>query len=93
MFIFSIIAFIYSEYIVFYVDYFSENFICIIPYPDDFFEEKHTTPNLFIPFKFYIMAIIVANFICCMVIERVLVPKLNKCWTTRKYKRIQMRLE
>jgi len=98
MLIFSIICFIYAEYIVFYVDYFSRNFIYISAYPDDPFvnyyllndkqKYHHSTP-----FKYYIMVIIVINFIVSLFIEKVIVPKCNKCWKRYRMKKLKKRLE
>ena len=99
MLIFSIIGFIYSEYIVFYVDYFSRNFIYISAYPDDPFvdyyllnnkQKNHHSGTIF---KYYIMVIIVINFIVSLFIEKVIVPKFNKCWKRFKMKKIKRRLE
>jgi magnesium-transporting ATPase (P-type) len=98
MLIFSIIGFIYSEYIVFYVDYFSRNFIYISAYPDDPFvdyyllndKQKNHHSQVF---KYYIMIIIVINFIVSLFIEKVIVPKFNKCWKRFKMKKIKRRLE
>ena len=92
MLIFSIIGFIYSEYIVFYVDYFSRNFIYISAYPDDPFVNYYLLNNKQI-FKYYIMVIIVINFIVSLFIEKVIVPKFNKCWKRFKMKKIKRRLE
>ena len=98
MLIFSIIGFIYSEYIVFYVDYFSRNFIYISAYPDDPFvnyyllnskQKNHHS----VAFKYYIMVIIVINFIISFFIEKVVVPKCNKWWKRYKMKKIRRRLE
>jgi magnesium-transporting ATPase (P-type) len=99
MLIFSIIGFIYSEYIVFYVDYFSRNFIYISAYPDDPFvdyyllnnkQKNHHSGTIF---KYHIMVIIVVNFIVSLFIEKVVVPKCNKCWKRNKMKKIKRRLE
>ena len=98
MLIFSIIGFIYSEYIVFYVDYFSRNFIYISAYPDDPFVNYYLLNNKqknhhSEVFKYYIMVIIVINFIVSLFIEKVIVPKFNKCWKRFKMKKIKRRLE
>ena len=98
MLIFSIIGFIYSEYIVFYVDYFSRNFIYISAYPDDPFVNYYLLNNKqknhhSEVFKYYIMVIIVINFIVSLFIEKVIVPKFNKCWKRFKMNKIKRRLE
>ena len=98
MLIFSIIGFIYSEYIVFYVDYFSRNFIYISAYPDDPFVDYYLLNNKqknhhSIAFKYYIMVIIVINFIISFFVEKVIVPKCNKCWKRYRMKKIKKRLE
>jgi len=98
MLIFSIIGFIYSEYIVFYVDYFSRKFIYISAYPDDPFvdyyllnsRQKNHHSEIF---KYYIMVIIVINFIVSLFIEKVIVPKCNKWWKRYRMKKIKRRLE
>ena len=39
------------------------------------------------------MIIIVINFIVSLFIEKVIVPKFNKCWKRYKMKKIKRRLE
>lgn len=97
MLIFSIIGFIYAEYIVFYVDYFSRKWIYISAYPDDPFvsyyilnEEQKNTFD--IPFKYYIMGIIVVNFFVCFIIEKIIVPNCYKCWRRRKMNKLREEL-
>ena len=86
LFIFSVIIFIYSEYIVFYVDQFSEEMIKIIPFPDDsfYFKDKSIKPKYYIQFKFYVMIIIIINFLVSLFIERIIVAKATKCWNKMK---------
>ena len=98
MLIFSIIGFIYSEYIVFYVDYFSRNFIYISAYPDDPFVDYYLLNNKqknhhSEVFKYYIMGIIVINFFVSFIIEKLIVPKFNKCWKRYRMKKIKRRIE
>ena len=101
MLIFSIIGFIYAEYIVFYVDAFSRNLIHISPYPDDPFydgyylsiidpdsKERHA-----IKFKYIIMVLIIVNFIICLIIEKVIVPKCNRIWRRHKMNKLTKQLE
>ena len=45
MLIFSIIGFLYAEYIVFYVDAFSRKWIYITPYPDDKLSDYYDKVN------------------------------------------------
>ena len=101
MFIFSLIGFLYAEYIVFYVDYFSRNWIYISPYPDDPFyhgyyleivdpESKHRHK---VPFKYYIMILIVINFIVCLIIEKIIVPKCNRMWRKRQMEKLSRQLD
>ena len=88
--IFSIIGFIYSEYIVFYVDKFSRKKIHITPYPDDhlsyFYDDLgETIRNAHsYQFKFIIMGIIVVNFFVCLFVEKVISFQCSKCW--RRYR-------
>ena len=86
LFIFSIIIFIYTEYIVFYVDKFSEKKIKIIPFPDDYFyyKDKSIKPKYYIQFKFYVMIIIIINFLVSLFIEKIIVSKATKCWNKMK---------
>ena len=98
MLIFSIIGFIYAEYIVFYIDYFTKNFIFISAYPDDPFVDYYLLNNKqknhhSTPFKYYIMVIIVINFFVSFFIEKVIVPKCNKWWKRYRMKKIKKRLE
>ena len=101
MLIFSIIGFIYAEYIVFYVDAFSRKLIHISPYPDDPFydgyylsiidpdsKERHA-----IKFKYIIMVLIIVNFIICLIIEKVIVPKCNRIWRRHKMNKLTKQLE
>ena len=88
--IFSIIGFIYSEYIVFYVDKFSRKKIHITPYPDDhlsyFYDDLGETIRKAhsYQFKFIIMGIIVVNFFVCLFVEKVISFQCSKCW--RRYR-------
>ena len=101
MFIFSAIGFLYAEYIVFYVDAFSRDWIHISPYPDDPFfdeydltdEEKAENDKKSIPFKYYIMIIIVVNFIACLVIEKVILPQCSRVWRNNKMKKLKEKLD
>ena len=105
MLIFSIIGFIYAEYIVFYVDSFSRDWIYLTPYPDDPFfddydlniewegEAKEEIDSHSIPFKYHIMIIIVINFIACLVIEKVILPQCSKLWRKNKMKRLKQKLD
>ena len=101
MFIFSVIGFLYAEYIIFYVDSFSRNWIYISPYPDDPFfdeydltdEEKEENDKHSIPFKYYIMIIIVVNFIVCLVIEKVILPHCSRVWRNNKMKKLKEKLD
>ena len=88
--IFSIIAFIYVEYIVFYVDDFSRKKLYITPFPDDHFSYYYDQLNDKIKnehnyqFKFIIMIIIIINFFFCLFVEKVVVNYFNKLW--RKFR-------
>jgi cation-transporting ATPase 13A3/4/5 len=101
MFIFSVIGFLYAEYIVFYVDYFSRKWIYISPYPDDPFYDygvdENGTRNYkdrhSIPFKYYIMMIIIINFIICLIIEKVIVPRCNRLWRKNRMRKLERQLE
>ena len=102
MLAFSIIGFIYSEYIVFYVDKFSREWIWINPYPDDPFYENYGVYELdeeqkkslhSIPFKYFIMVLIVINFVVCLFLEKVIVPKCNKIWRKYKMNKLRRQLE
>ena len=98
MLIFSILGFIYSEYIVFYVDYFTRTFYYSPAYPDDPFVHYYLLNNKqknhhSFPFKYYIMVIIVINFIISFFIEKVIVPKCYKLWKRYQMKKIRQKLE
>ena len=101
MLIFSIIGFLYAEYIVFYVDYFSRTWIYISPYPDDPFYHGYYLEILYpeskhrhkVPFKYYIMILIVINFILCLIIEKVLVPKCNRIWRRHRMEKLKRQLD
>ena len=101
MLIFSIIGFLYAEYIVFYVDYFSRTWIYISPYPDDPFYHGYYLEILYpeskhrhkVPFKYYIMILIVINFIACLIIEKVIVPKCNRIWRRHRMEKLRRQLD
>ena len=105
MLIFSIIGFIYAEYIVFYVDSFSRDWIHISPYPDDPFYDDYDTNYVFteeqeeendshsIAFKYHIMILIVVNFIVCLILEKVIIPYLSKLWRKNKMSKLKEKLE
>ena len=90
MLIFSIIGFLYAEYIVFYVDAFSRKWIYITPYPDDKLSDYYDDlrdefKNVHgYQFKYIIMIIIPINFFACLFIEKVIVNQCSKCW--RRYR-------
>ena len=99
MLIFSIICFIYAEYIVFYVDKFSKDYLFITPYPDDklsyFYDDLNdsmkTEHNY--QYKFIIMIIIVINFLVCLFLEKVVVFQCSKCWRRHKMENNRKKLE
>ena len=99
MFIFSIIGFLYAEYIVFYVDKFSRDWIRLSPYPDDpfydgyYMDESYEKIHSKIPFKFYIMGLIVVNFIACLIIEKVIVPRCNRIWRNYRMDKLSRQIE
>ena len=98
MLIFSILGFIYSEYIVFYVDYFTRFFYYSPAYPDDPFVNYYLLNNNqknhhSFPFKYCIMIIIVINFIVSFFIEKFVVSKCYKIWKKYQMKRIRQNLE
>lgn len=98
MFIFTIILYIYAEYIVFKVDYFTRFFLYASAYPDDPFVDyyllnsKQKNHHSY-PFKYYIMAIIIINSIVSFFIEKFVVTKLNKLWKRFRMKKIRKKLE
>ncbi len=94
LFLFCIIMFLYSEYIIFYVDYFSNNYMKIVPFPDDtFFYNDTIQVKYYIQFKYYLMIMVVLNFIVSLIIEKVIIPKTNKCWRKRKMNSLKYRIE
>ena len=82
---FSILGFIYVEYIIFYTDIFSRKFLYLTPYPDDhlayYYEGLSDVQKEYhsYQFKYVIMLIIVVNFLFCLFIEKVIVSQCNKC--------------
>ena len=94
LFIFSIVLFIYSEYIVFYVDPFSDEVVEIKPFPDDsFYFDEHTKPKYHMQFKFIIMIIILCNFVVSLIIEKIILPKMNKYWKKMRMDSLRKRVE
>ena len=98
MVIFSIIGFIYAEYIVFYVDNFSRTWVYISPFPDDpFYDEYDIKESIkqrhFLPFKYIIMITIIINFIVSLFFEKVIAPKCNKLWRRYRIKNLKKKLE
>ena len=94
LFAFCILMFIYSEYIVFYVDKFSNKLIKIVAFPDDSFTYNPSTePKYNMQFKFYVMIIIILNFIFALFIEKVIVAKVTKCWNTMRMKSLKLKIE
>ena len=86
---------------MFYVDYFSRRWIYITAYPDDpllsenVYELEANALNSMklITFKYWVMILIVANFIMCLFIEKVIVPKCNKIWKRHRMKKLRQKLE
>ena len=98
MVVFSIIGFIYAEYIVFYVDKFSKTWIYISPFPDDpFYNEYDIEESIqqrhFLRFKYIIMITIVINFIVSLFFEKVIAPKCNKLWRRYRINNLKKKLE
>ena len=98
MVIFSIIGFIYAEYIVFYVDKFSRTWVCISPFPDDpFYDEYGIDESIkhrhVLIFKYIIMIGIVGNFIVSLFFEKVIAPKCNKLWRRFRINNMRIKLE
>ena len=98
MLIFSIICFLYAEYIVFYVDKFSRKWIYLTPYPDDhlayFYDDLGYIKGVHdYQFKYIIMIIIVINFFVCLFIEKVIVYQCSKCWRRHRMNNNRKKLE
>jgi len=98
MLIFSIICFIYAEYIVFYVDKFLRKWLYITPYPDDhmsyFYDDLGDLKGVHnYQFKYIIMIIIVVNFFFCLFIEKVIVYQCSKCWRRHRMNNNRKKLE
>ena len=99
MLIFSILGLIYSEYIVFYVDSFSRNYLYITPYPDDHLsfyydylrpeQKEHHSYQ----FKYIIMGLIIANFFCSLLIEKVIVYYCSRCWRRHRMNNNRKKIE
>ena len=98
MLIYTILLYIYSEYIVFKVDYFTRFFFYVSAYPDDPFVDYYLLNNKqknhhYYPFKYFIMAIIIINSIVSFFIEKFVVTKFNKLWKRFRMKKLRKKLE
>ena len=99
MLIFAILGFLYSEYIVFYVDIFSRKYMQITPYPDDhisyfydYLGEEIQGDHSY-QFKFIIMGFLVLNFIACLILEKVVVHHCSICWRRKRMDKNRRKLE
>ena len=99
-FMFSVIIFIYSIYIVIYIDRFTSETVFVIPFPDDSFffgksnkERGALKYKYYMEFKYYVIIIILLNALVSLFIEKVVVQKVGKCWRKRRMKSLTKKVE
>jgi magnesium-transporting ATPase (P-type) len=99
MIIFAVIGFLYSEYIVLYVDKFSRKFLKITPYPDDRWSYFYNDLGDVIrnhhsfQFKFIIMITLGVNFLFCLFLEKVVVHYSSISWRRKRMDKNRKKLE
>jgi magnesium-transporting ATPase (P-type) len=99
-FCFSVIIFIYSIYIVIYIDHFVSETVFVIPFPDDsfFFGKPNKSKGALeykykMEFKYYVIIIILLNALVSLFLEKVVVQKAGKCWRKRRMNSLKKRIE
>ena len=92
LFIFIILCFSYTFYIILYNDKFSRNYLKIIGFPDDNdikgdLNDKNALPNFGIKFKFYLGIYCFINFLICLLVEKIVVKCLTRKWQRKQHKK------
>ena len=90
LFIFLILSFSYTFYIILYNDIFSRKYLKIIGFPDDKDEkgdinDMNKIPNFGIKFKFYLCIYCFINFIICLIFEKIIVKCLTLKWLSKQH--------
>jgi len=96
---FSVILFIYSLYIIIYIDPFTSEYIFVLPFPDDsiFFGKPNKTKGAVkykynMEFKYYIIIIILLNAVVSLFLEKVVVQKAGKCWRKSRMNSLEKKI-
>ena len=96
---FSVILFIYSLYIIIYIDPFTSEYIFVLPFPDDsiFFGKPNKTKGAMkykynMEFKYYIIIIILLNAVVSLFLEKVVVQKAGKCWRKSRMNSLEKKI-
>ena len=90
LFIFIILSFSYTFYIILYNDKFSTNYLKIIGFPDEKdikgdIDNKDDIPNFGIKFKFYLCIYCFINFLFSLFFEKIIVKCLTRKWLSKQH--------
>ena len=90
LFIFIILSFSYTFYIILYNDKFSKNYLKIIGFPDEKdikgdIDNKDDIPNFGIKFKFYLCIYCFINFLFSLFFEKIIVKCLTRKWLSKQH--------
>ena len=91
LFIFLILSFSYTFYLIIYNDKFSRKYLKIIGFPDEKdykgdIKDIKDAPNFGIKFKFYLCFFCFFNFLICLFFEKVIVKLLTRKWLSKQHK-------
>ena len=98
LFIFIILSFSYTFYIILYNDKFSRKYLKIIGFPDEKdikgdINNENDIPNFGIKFKFYLCFYCLINFLVCLLFEKIVVKCLTKKWLSKNHEKNKMKFK
>ena len=98
LFIFIILSFSYTFYIILYNDKFSRKYLKIIGFPDEKdikgdINNENDIPNFGIKFKFYLCIYCLINYLVCLFFEKIVVKCLTKKWLSKNHEKNKMKFK
>ena len=98
LFIFLILSFSYTFYIILYNDKFSRKYLKIIGFPDEKdnkgdIRDINNVPKFGIKFKFYLCIYCFFNFLICLFFEKIIVKCLTRRWLSKQQEKNKKQLK
>jgi len=98
LFIFLILSFSYTFYIILYNDKFSRKYLKIIGFPDEKdnkgdISDINNIPDFGIKFKYYLCIYCFFNFLICLFFEKIIAKCLTKRWLSKQQEKNKNQLK